>query len=143
MQPGEEGDPPSAPLRPVPGWVAPSFAALALALVPWIGYLATSLPYTSRVHDRTAWVGFDIGLMGMLALTAALAWRGRPKVAFAATATATMLVTDAWFDILTSRRGAELTQALVLSVVEIGLAGVCLWVAFHAAAVVRAERERR
>jgi hypothetical protein len=127
----------SEPIRPVPRWVAPAFALLAISLVPWIGYLAVSLPYTTRVHDRTAWVGFDIMLMIMLALTAFLAWRGIARVALAATATATMLVVDAWFDVFTSARAADLVHALLLSVVELSLAAVCLWIALHAASVVR------
>jgi uncharacterized membrane protein YbhN (UPF0104 family) len=125
------------PIRPVPRWVAPLFALFAILLVPWIGYLAATLPRTSLVNDRTPWVGFDIMLMIMLALTAFLAWRGAARVALAATATATMLVVDAWFDVFTSRRGADLVQALVLSVVELTLAGLCMWIALHAASVVR------
>jgi hypothetical protein len=119
--------------------VAPSFALLAILLVPWIGYLAVSLPGTARVHDRTAWVGFDIMLMLMLAVTAFLAWRGNARVALAATATATMLIVDAWFDVFTSPRGTDLVQALLLSIIELSLAGVCLWIALHAASVVRTQ----
>ena len=50
-----------------------------------------------------------------------------------------MLVVDAWFDVLTSRRGADQLMALALAVVEIGLAVVCVWIAFHAVSVVRTE----
>jgi hypothetical protein len=121
----------------VPWWVAPAFAVCAVILVPWIGYLATTLPNTARVHDRTPWVGFDIGLMIMLAVTAFLAWRGSPRVSFAATATATMLIVDAWFDITTARRTVDLVQALITSVVELSLAAVCLWIAYHATSVAR------
>jgi hypothetical protein len=121
----------------VPWWVAPAFAICAVILVPWIGYLAATLPNTARVHDRTPWVGFDIGLMVMLALTALLAWRGSPRVSFAATSTATMLIVDAWFDITTSRRHVDLVQALATSVIELSLAAVCLWIAYHAASVAR------
>ena len=32
-----------AATRPVPLWVAPVFAALALVTVPWVGYLAVTL----------------------------------------------------------------------------------------------------
>ncbi len=121
----------------VPWWVAPTFAVCAVLLVPWIGYLATTLPNTARLYDRTPWVGFDIGLMIMLALTAFLAWRGSPRVSFAATSTATMLIVDAWFDITTSRRHVDLVQALVTSIVELSLAAVCVWIAYHAASVTR------
>lgn len=127
------------PMRTAPRWVAPGFAFAAIVTVPWIVYLAFSLPRTERVHERAAWVGFDIGLVIMLGLTAFLAWRGRPKVALAATATATMLVVDAWFDVLTSRSGTDQAMALALSVVEIGLAIVCVWIALHAVSVVRTE----
>jgi hypothetical protein len=89
------------------------------------------------VHDRAAWVGFDFGLVVMLALTAVLAWQGRSKVVLAATATATMLVVDAWFDTLTSRDGTERTVAMAFSVVELALAGVCLWFAVHTVNVLR------
>jgi hypothetical protein len=133
-----EGDQ-RAPIRPVPRWVAPAFALIAILLVPWIGYLAVTLPYTTRVHDRTAWVGFDILLMIMLAVTALLAWRGAARVALAATATATMLVVDAWFDVFTSRTEADIVQALLFSIVELSLAAVCVWIALHAASVVRTQ----
>jgi hypothetical protein len=125
-------------MRPVPGWVAPGFAIAAIATVPWIAYLALTLPQTVRLYDRTAWIGFDVGLVIMLSLTAFLAWRGQLRVALAAIATATMLVVDAWFDVLTSKHGADLVTALVLAVVELSIAAVCVWIALHAASVVRA-----
>jgi hypothetical protein len=127
--------------RTVPRWVAPAFLLAAFATVPWIGYLAATLPRTARIHERTAWVGFDIGLVLLLALTGFLAWRGRPRVALAAVATATMLVMDAWFDVLTSRRGVDRDVAIGLGVLELTLAGVCLWISLHAAAVTRRRYE--
>jgi hypothetical protein len=122
----------------VPWWVAPSFAILAVGIVPWIGYLAVTLPHrATAVHYRTVWVGFDVGLVCVLAVTAYYAWRGRPRVALPATAAATMLVVDAWFDVLTTPHGAGLVVALVLAgVAELPLAGICLWIALHAEQVV-------
>lgn len=127
---------PATPVRMVPKWVAPAFALFALVTVPWIFYLAASLPDLVRVHDRAAWVGFDIGLVAMLTLTAVCAWRGSTRVALASTATATMLVVDVWFDVWTSQRSADLEIALAMSVVELSLAGICLWITLHTAAVV-------
>ena len=121
----------------VPRWVAPGFALAAVCTVPWVVFLAASLPATSRVNDRLAWVVFDIGEVVMLAVTAYLAWRGKPKVALAATALGTMLVVDAWFDVNTSTAGAARDMALGFAVLEVTLAGVSLWIAFHAAAVAR------
>jgi hypothetical protein len=123
--------------NPVPRWVAPAFALAALCTLPWVVFLAASLPATSRVNDRLAWVGFDVGEVVMLMVTAYLAWRGKPKVALAATALATMLVVDAWFDVNTSTPGAERHLALAFAVLEVSLAAVSLWIAFHAASVGR------
>jgi hypothetical protein len=109
----------------------------AVCTVPWVAFLAASLPATSRVNDRLAWVGFDVAEVVMLAVTAYLAWRGTAKVALAATALATMLVIDAWFDVNTSTAGEERDIALGFAVLEVSLAAVSVWIAFHAASVAR------
>jgi hypothetical protein len=119
-------------VRAAPRWVAPVFAVLGTATVPWTVYLAMTLPDHSRTHNyRAAWVGFDILLVVVLLLTAYVAWRGRPLVGLLAASAATMLVVDAWFDVTTSNRfelpGALLSAALV----ELPLAGVCIWIAMH------------
>lgn len=132
----------AATRRPVPSWVAPGFAVLAIVMVPWIGYLAVTLPHAARAYERGPWVGFDVGLMVGLAATAVLAWRGSIRVAFAATVTATLLVVDAWFDVTTSIRTSDVTWALAMSVVELGLAGVCGWIAWHADRVTRSNIRR-
>jgi hypothetical protein len=118
--------------RLVPRWVWPVFALGAIALIPWVAYLGVSLPSTARVSERTAWIGFDVGLMLMFALTAVLAYRHNPRVAQAAAATATMLVVDAWFDIFTSGGGAALQSALQLAVVEVSCAAACIWISLRA-----------
>jgi len=127
--------------NPVPRWVAPAFALAAVCTVPWVVFLAASLPATSRVNDRLAWVGFDVAEVVMLAVTAYLAWRGRAKVALAATALATMLVVDAWFDVNTSTAGEERDMALGFALLEVSLAAVSVWIAFHAASVARRRLE--
>jgi hypothetical protein len=58
-------------------------------------------------------------------------------VALAATAAATMLAVDAWFDVLTTPRGRGLAVSLALAgLVELPLAAICLWIALHAAQVI-------
>jgi hypothetical protein len=121
--------------------VAPGFALAAVCTVPWVVFLGVTLPATARVNDRIAWVGFDAAELAMLAITAFLAWRGKPKVAMAATALATMLVVDAWFDVNTSEAGIEREMAVGFAVLEVSLAAVSLWIAFHAASVVRRRME--
>jgi hypothetical protein len=122
----------------VPWWVGPAFALLAVGTVPWVIYLAVTLPrHATFAHYRGVWVGFDIGLIAVLATTGYQAWRGRPQVALAATAAATMLFVDAWFDVLTTPWGGKLLVAVLLAVlVELPLAAICLWIALHAAQVI-------
>ncbi|NJC70064.1 hypothetical protein HC031_10130 [Planosporangium thailandense] len=131
---GLEREPPVLPrIRPVPRWIAPLFACLAVATVPWTIYLAATLPHVIRTrHYRIAWVGFDIGLVLLLLLTSVLAYRGQRHTAMTATATATALVIDAWFDVLTSPPGRELMVAIVTALVgELPLAALCLWIALQ------------
>ena len=121
-------------VRTVPWWVGPAFGLLALGTVPWVIFLAVTLPHHATfAHYRAVWVGFDSGLIAVLALTALLAWWARPEVALTATAAATMLLVDAWFDVMTTPARHGLLMAVVLAVlVELPLAGICLWIARHA-----------
>jgi hypothetical protein len=50
-------------------------------------------------HWSAAWIGFDGLLFAGLVTTAILGWRGRRGVVHASTATAVLLVCDAWFDV--------------------------------------------
>ncbi|MEU3453609.1 hypothetical protein ABZ671_08390 [Micromonospora sp. NPDC006766] len=120
-------------VRPLPRWVAPTFAVLALLTLPWIGYLGLTLPrHPMTVHYRAAWVGFDLGLVALLALTAVHAYRGHRQVGLAASATAATLVVDAWFDVVTTPAGPDLTLSVLLAaLVELPLAALCVWIARH------------
>jgi hypothetical protein len=113
--------------------VAPVFAVLALVTVPWTIYLSVTLPRHLVTQDyRGAWVGFNLGLIALLVLTAVLAYRGDRRVAAAATATATMLIVDAWFDVFTSPLGRAFGGALASALlIELPLAALCLWLALH------------
>jgi len=121
-------------VRTVPWWVGPAFGLLALGTVPWVIFLAVTLPHHATfAHYRAVWVGFDSGLIAVLALTALLAWWARPEVALTSTAAATMLLVDAWFDVMTTPARHGLLMAVVLAVlVELPLAGICVWIARHA-----------
>ncbi|MGZ4380955.1 MAG: hypothetical protein ACXVZ2_01685 [Gaiellaceae bacterium] len=109
----------------------PLFALAALVLVPWIVVLARALPSAHRAaHWDVAWAGFDVALATLLFTVALAAWRRSPWLEGAATAAATLLFVDAWFDILTSSTGAELTVASIeAGLVELPLALVCLLLA--------------
>jgi hypothetical protein len=125
-------------VKTVPWWVGPAFALLALGAVPWVIFLAVTLPrHATFAHYRGVWVGFDAALVVVLAMTAYMAYRGRPWVALSATAAATMLLVDAWFDVMTTPRGHGLWLSWLLAiVVEVPLAGICLWIALHAEMVI-------
>jgi hypothetical protein len=113
-------------------------AGAALVLVPWIVWLATSLPcrHLSR-HWGIAWAGFDAALATTLALTAVAALRRAPWLDRVAVAAATLLAADAWFDVITSRGAAAVVLATVEAVaVELPIALLCLW-------LIRADPSRR
>jgi hypothetical protein len=96
------------------------------ALIPWIVVLAWSLPPRYVVDDWAAtWVGLDTMLLVCLAGTAWLAYRGRQMVIVVALVTGTLLLCDAWFDVLTasSRTDVILSVASAL-LVEIPLAAL-------------------
>jgi hypothetical protein len=75
---------------------------------------------------------FDGALALLFLLTAFAAWRRSLWVGVAAAATGTLLVTDAWFDVILSSEGDELRTALLLAAVaELPAAAVCFWIAFR------------
>jgi hypothetical protein len=110
------------------GWV---FAVLAALMVPWTAYLAISLPGAHQaVHYDLAWGGFDVALLVVLAATAVAAVRRSRWLPVSSASLATMLLVDAWFDVVTAPTREELVAALAMAVlVEVPLAAVCGWLA--------------
>jgi hypothetical protein len=107
------------------------YMAAGIILLPWIVYLANTLPRRQfDRHYRAAWVGFDIFLVIVIIRTAYMAFRVDPRVQFPATATATLLVVDAWFDITTSGNRTAFFQAVVLAAfIEIPAAVFSIYIA--------------
>ena len=112
-------------------WVVPLFAVAGIVLVPWIPFLVNSLPSThASAHWDIAWAGFDLALALLLFGVALAAWRRSPWLEGAASAAATLLFVDAWFDILTSSSHVELGVSIGEAVfVELPLAVICLLLA--------------
>jgi len=114
----------------VPRWVAPLLGLVALFLVPWTLYLTFSLP-SRHVTERydLAWVGFDVALAIAFAATA---WAAVTQVRWLvplAAVTGTMLVCDAWFDVVTSQSGGEIVEAALEAVFgELPLAALCAYI---------------
>ena len=128
-----------------PAWVAPLFAVLAAALIPWIVWLGATLPARQQAdHYRLAWVGFDIALLTSLVSIAVTAMRGSPRLERVATVAAVLLLVDAWFDVMTSGRSEAFGEALAqAATLEVPLGILCLWVARHADGVRRRCAELR
>lgn len=119
-------------------WIGVLLAGAAVLLVPWIVYLAFTLPSRALSPNYDiAWAGFDCLLLVSLGATAVAVLRRSRWTAAAAGATAGLLVTDAWFDVVTSPAGAAQVEAIVLAaLVELPLAGLCAWTAGHATDIV-------
>jgi hypothetical protein len=100
----------------------------ALLLAVWIVVLEVKLPRDYRAGGwRAAWVGFDIGLLLVLAATAWAAWRRRQILIGCLMVLATLLCCDAWFD-TTLDWGTRGFMVSLLSavIVELPLAAVAL-----------------
>jgi hypothetical protein len=113
-------------------WAGPAFALFSLILLPWIAYLAYSLPSRQVSADYdVAWAGFDVMLLVALASTGYFALRRSRYLATAATAAATLLVVDAWFDVVTTLPGQRLGPVALAAGVELPLASLCVWLSLH------------
>jgi hypothetical protein len=117
--------------RPVPTWAAALLAAAGLFLVPWVVVLNLTLP-SEKVADHWAitWTGFDLLLACSLLFTAYAAARRRDVLQRVAPISGTLLVCDAWFDVLTASSSADATIAILLAALgELPLAAVCFLLA--------------
>jgi hypothetical protein len=75
----------------------------SVALIPWIIYLAFTLPDIYMAHNWPAtWVGFDSLLVVFMAATAILGYLRRQVLILTAFTTGVLLICDAWFDIMTA-----------------------------------------
>ncbi len=114
-------------------WLVWVLSLTAVGLVPWTLWLTYSLPERHVTdHYALAWVGFDIVLAAALAATAAAVVRGSDLLIPLAAATATMLLCDAWFDVVTSwgtHEGGDAVLEALLA--ELPLAAVCAFVALR------------
>ncbi|MEU5009485.1 hypothetical protein AB0G35_04165 [Streptomyces sp. NPDC021749] len=105
-------------------WQGRVLAGAGLALLPWLGYLAGTLPPT----EATAWVTLD-ALEAAALLTAGLRiLRADPRHRAPAGAAAVLLLADACIDLATAAPGPELATAIAMAVAaELPLAALCAW----------------
>lgn len=116
--------------RPVPRRLAATLGLMAVLLVPWTLWLTFTLPTRHVTHHyRLAWVGFDVWLALAFAATAIAVLRASPSLQALAALTGTMLLCDAWFDVVTATSGDEQAAAILEAVVaELPLAALCFWI---------------
>jgi hypothetical protein len=129
-------------------WVIAVFGAIGVFLVPWAIWLGATLR-PDHTTDRwdVVWTGFDVGLALAFVSTAVAAWRRSPWVGALAATTGTLLLVDAWFDIVLESHEKDIRAAIMRAVLaEIPVAALCYWIAYrtsrfvaHALDVARAD----
>jgi hypothetical protein len=123
--------------KPTPGsswkWdaVLVFIVASCVLLAAWIGVLAVTLPGFYHTGSwRGAWVGFDIALLAAFAVTGWAAWRRRQLLIICLVVLATLLLCDAWFDVvLDVGTPGFLTSLLSALLVELPLAILAIFMA--------------
>jgi hypothetical protein len=115
-------------------WVTLLLGLVAIGLVPWTLYLTFTLPSRHvTTHYDLAWVGFDVALACAFAATTLAALRRSHWLVPLAAVTGTMLICDAWFDVVTSQSGSEMWEAIAEAVLaELPLAALCAFIVYDA-----------
>jgi hypothetical protein len=102
-------------------------AGAIIGLIPWIIYLAITLPDKYIAHNWTAtWVGFDILLLVFMAATAVLGLLRRQLLVLTAFTTGILLVCDAWFDVMTAAPADRWLSILTAAVGELPLSVILI-----------------
>jgi hypothetical protein len=125
---------------PLPRWVTSLLMLTAAGLLPWTLWLTFTLPSRHLTeHYDVAWVVFDCALFGAFAATAWCAVKSSQWLVPFAAVTGTMLVCDAWFDVVTSiGSGGALEAILEALLAELPLAAVCALIVYDAERFTRA-----
>jgi hypothetical protein len=111
-------------IRRIRGWLT---LCAAIALIPWTVYLGLTLPQSySAQHWQATWVGFDVLLLVFMMATAVLGFTHHHLLTLFAFTTGVLLLCDAWFDVLTARRGDFVVAVLTAAFGELPLAVVLI-----------------
>jgi hypothetical protein len=114
-------------------WLPIALAVGAIALAPSLVVVLVAVPADQVAHHlRLAWTGLDVFEVLALAATG-FALHRRPAIAVVpATVTGTLLVCDAWINVIPATAGARL-EGILLALVELPFAALSFWVAARAA----------
>lgn len=95
-------------------------------IILWIGVLAAQLPPLAEPSNwNDAWIGLDVLEAAGLLCTGLLLRRQDPRLCVAAAATAMLLYTDAWFDVMTAVPGERLLSVVMALVAELPTGSLC------------------
>jgi hypothetical protein len=105
-----------------PAHVSAYLAIGAVAFVPLIVLAALGAPSSHAAHHLgLMWTGLDVFELIGMALTGWCLWRRLPSLAVASALTGTLMLCDAWYDVVTTAGRAE-GMSLALACLEIPLA---------------------
>jgi hypothetical protein len=105
----------------------------AIVLVPWTVLLFLILPGRERAaHWDVAWGGFDALLIIVFTGCAVRILRLSPRSAVVTAVAGTLLVTDAWFDVMLAATTRDVVIALLMAfLVELPMAALCFRTCFR------------
>jgi hypothetical protein len=129
---------------PLPRWITPLLSLTAAGLLPWTLWLTFTLPSRHVTeHYDVAWVVFDCALFVAFAATAWCAVKALQWLVPLAAVTGTMLVCDAWFDVMTSIGSGDATEAVLEAVfAELPLALLCAFIVYDVERFLQTTRRR-
>ena len=119
---------------PLPRWITPVLLLTSAGLLPWTLWLTFTLPSRHVTeHYDVAWVVFDCALFCVFAATAWCTVKASQWLVPLAAVTGTMLLCDAWFDVVTSIGSGDSVEAILEAVLaEVPLAAVCALIVYDA-----------
>jgi hypothetical protein len=119
---------------PLPRWITPVLLLTSAGLLPWTLWLTFTLPSRHvTTHYDVAWVVFDCALFCAFAATAWSAVKSSQWLVPLAAVTGTMLICDAWFDVVTSIGSGDSLEAILEAIfAELPLAAVCALIVYDA-----------
>jgi hypothetical protein len=127
---GERAEPVSPGSRPPMAFLS-LLSLAAVVLVGWLVVLGLTLPRTYVVSRwDSVWTGFDLFLLAAIVATAWAAWLRRQLLIAFSIVCATLVVCDAWFDVMTAAPGRDQRLSVASALlVELPFAALLILVA--------------